>query len=121
MQDGEACAEICQHCHDVCLALLGAHRLDRDGGWLEKRHTILLLDCIAICRASVDVIRRGSNMAAHICRACAVICEAFAESCQQVGNMRACIAACRRCAEACRELAHAVTSQRAPTVAASAA
>jgi hypothetical protein len=96
-----ACWVACEMCSDACLdepqvqELVRCIRLDRD--------------CAGACRMAVAVMVRGSEMAAEVCRLCAVLCDACAEECARHADRhdhcRVCAEACRRCAEECRRMA----------------
>lgn len=103
----EKCAHLCHECEDACLALI-PHGLARGGEHASNDHIGRLLDCVAICSASRNLLRRRSVMHRETCRACAAICEACAEECDRAGPgdgaMANCAAICRRCAEHCRHM-----------------
>ena len=102
------CAEECRRCHDVCLETI-SHCLHMGGKHADPHHIRVMMDCVQICHTSADFMLRGSDLHAHICRACAAVCQRCAEDCERVDGqdeqMRACIDACRRCAESCRHMA----------------
>ena len=57
---------------------------------------------------SRGLMRRGVDVHAHTCAACAEICLHCAESCDDFGSdprMSHCADVCRRCAESCRSMA----------------
>lgn len=103
----DRCAHICHECEDACLTCI-PHCLSLGGEHAGPEHINTLLDCVAICSASHDLLHRGSLLHAETCRACAAICEACAEDCARIGpddeHMRKCAEACRRCAASCREM-----------------
>jgi hypothetical protein len=104
----EECIEACMTCHDVCSDTL-MYCLEKGGAHAEQSHVRLMLDCIQICHTSVDFMRRGSELHAQTCAACAAVCERCAQDCERFGDdevMKACAEACRRCAESCRKMAH---------------
>jgi hypothetical protein len=105
--DLERCAHICHECQDACLTLI-PHCLSLGGEHASSSHINTLLDCVAICGASHNLLHRGSALHAHTCRACAEICEACEEACLRIGKddemMKKCAEACGRCAAACREM-----------------
>jgi hypothetical protein len=98
----EACAHLCHECQDACLKLV-AQCLEREH--VAPEHINTLLDCVAICDASHNVLHRGSMLHTETCRACAAICEACARSCAGMGaEDDECAARCRECAASCREM-----------------
>lgn len=107
MTEMRSCARACHECQDACLGLV-VHCLQRGGEHAASGHINLLLDCVAICDASHDLLHRGSEQHHATCRACAEICEACAQDCERLGKddeaMIRCAEACRRCAEECRKM-----------------
>jgi hypothetical protein len=102
----ERCAHACHECQDVCLALL-PHCLERGGEHAALEHINILLDCIAICGVSHNLLHRKSSLHMETCRACAAICTRCAEDCDRLGDdpqMRRCVDECRRCASLCKEM-----------------
>lgn len=97
-------AHISQECHDVCLDVLVKHCLALGGDHAEQEHVRLMLDCIQICQANADFMRRDSDYAAQVAQACAEVCDACAESCERFDSqqMKRCAEICRKCAEECR-------------------
>ena len=103
----ERCAQACHECEDVCLAMV-PHCLARGGEHADPAHINLLLDCIAICAASYNLLNRNSFMHIATCRACAEICEACGRDCEQLGDdpqMLLCAETCFRCADSCTRAA----------------
>jgi len=105
------CAEACHECQDACLQLI-PHCLAMEGEHSAAKHIGLLMDCVAVCDASHNLLHRGSGMHVEMCRMCAAVCEACATSCEATANgdetMLECVAACRKCAELCEGLARGV-------------
>ncbi len=103
----ERCAHACHECQDACLTLI-PHCLGRGGEHASQAHIGALLDCIAICGASHNLLHRGSGMHCETCRACAAICDVCADDCERLDasdpEMRKCAETCRRCAATCREM-----------------
>lgn len=103
----EKCAHLCHECEDACLALI-PHCLAMGGPHASSEHIGLLLDCVAICSTSHDLLHRRSVMHRETCRACAAICEACADDCEKLAGgdamMRRCSEVCRRCSESCRQM-----------------
>jgi len=66
-----------------------------------------MTDCIQICQAAADFMRRGSAMHAWVCGACAAVCRACATSCRDLGgdHMLRCAEACDACAAECEKMA----------------
>lgn len=104
----ERCAHMCHQCEGACLQSV-AHCLDKGGDLASPARISVLLDCVAICAASHDLLYRGSPHHTHTCGACAAICEACAESCERAGagdaRLAKCAEVCHQCAESCREMA----------------
>lgn len=103
----ERCIDNCLNCHRICLETAALHFRGEAPKSLPEALIRLLIDCADICRTSADFMVRGSDMHAHICRACAAVCDGCAEECDRLGqdpHMAACVEACRRCAESCREM-----------------
>lgn len=104
----EHCAHLCHECQDACLALV-PHCLSLGGPHAAPEHIGLLLDCIAICGTSHNLLHRASPLHRETCRACAAICAACAEDCERTargdGDMMKCAETCRECAESCRKMA----------------
>lgn len=103
----EKCAHLCHECQDACLRLV-PHCLSLGGAHATPAHIGMLMDCIAICGASHDLLRRGSARHVHTCAACAVICDACAEDCERLAGgdraMEECAKVCGECAESCRAM-----------------
>ncbi|NBO19946.1 MAG: four-helix bundle copper-binding protein [Proteobacteria bacterium] len=102
----QSCIDVCQECHDVCQETLFGHCLQMGGEHVGKEHVKLMMDCIELCQAAANFMRRDSQFHAYVCAACAEICEACAESCAEVGGrrMKECADVCYLCAEKCREM-----------------
>lgn len=103
------CIDLCHDCHRVCLETL-AHCLRAGGKHAEAGHINALLDYIATCTASVDLMARNSPIHAQMCATCAEACRRCAESCEAMDDpqCRRCAEACRACEASCREMgAHA--------------
>lgn len=103
----ERCAHVCHECQDICLRTI-PHCLSRGDDHAAPGHIGLLMDCIAICAASHDLLHRESPLHAETCTACAAICDACADDCERIdGNdqrMKTCAETCRRCAASCLEM-----------------
>ncbi len=103
----DRCAHICHECQDACLTLI-PHCLARGGEHASSAHIGMLMDCVAICGASHNLLHRASPLHAETCHACAVICESCADDCERLDHadapMKHCADACRRCAASCREM-----------------
>lgn len=102
----ERCAHACHECQDLCLGLIN-HCLERGDDHARPEHINMLLDCIAICQASHNVLHRHSRMHASTCRACAEICFACGNDCERLGDddrMLRCAQACYRCGELCEQM-----------------
>ena len=95
----DACAEVIKHashCLEQCIDMEGMGRCPH-----------LQRDAVAVATACLQLCAAGSDMHAHLCRACAEICEEMArvagghdhDHCQDSA------AAARRCAEICRAMA----------------
>jgi hypothetical protein len=58
---------------------------------------------------SVELMNRGSDMAARMCGLCAEFCDRCAEDCERMADgdetMKRCAETCRRCAASCRRMA----------------
>jgi hypothetical protein len=83
------------------------HCLQMGGKHAELAHITLLMDCVASCGVSVDLMLRQSEFDEAICRVCADICIRCADDCDRMGDdpmMKRCADVCRRCAEACRRM-----------------
>ena len=102
----EECIKQCWECRDACQDELYNHCLEMGGEHVEPRHVKLMADCIQICQAAADFMRRNSPLHASVCGACAEVCEACAESCEEIGGeqMQRCAEVCRRCAQSCRDM-----------------
>jgi hypothetical protein len=101
------CIALCTQCHAVCLET-STYCLALGGEHAVPEHIQLLLACADICQTSADTMRRGVDVHAHTCAACAEICLHCAESCDDFGSdprMSHCADVCRRCAESCRSMA----------------
>ena len=102
------CADECGRCADVCTETV-THCLELGGRYAEALHVNLLLDCVAICRASATFLRHGTPRHRLTCYVAAEVCRACAEDCERIGRgdrqMLACAEACRRCAVLCEEMA----------------
>lgn len=98
-----ACWVACEMCSDACL--------HEDNVKEMVRCIALDRDCAGACRLAAEVMIRGGEMAAEVCRLCARICDACAEECERHAghhdHCRVCAEACRRCAEECRHMAAA--------------
>lgn len=105
-QNMRECIEICQECQDTCQETLSEHCLKMGGKHVEKEHVKLMMDCIEACQTAANFMRRGSQLHAYECAACAEICEACVKSCERIGGkeMEHCAEICRRCADSCREM-----------------
>jgi hypothetical protein len=93
-----ACAIACDHCASACLAEQDVQKL--------TRCIALDIDCAEICRASVALMSRGSELASVQCEACIEACERCAEECEKhpMQHCRDCARVCRRCADECRRM-----------------
>jgi hypothetical protein len=103
----DRCAHACHECQDLCLGMI-PHCLSRGGPHADLGHINLLLDCIAICEASRNILHRGSFMHGATCTACAEICEECARDCERKGDdprMLRCAESCFRCADVCSHVA----------------
>lgn len=101
------CIALCTQCHAVCLET-SAYCLSLGGEHAAAEHVQMLLACEDICQTSADTMRRGLDVHAHTCAACAAICLHCAESCDDFGSdsrMSHCAEVCRRCADSCRAMA----------------
>ena len=94
--DMKQCIDQCHECHRVCSDTL-AHCWGLGGKHAQGPHINALLDCIATCRASFDLMVRGSPVHAQMCATCAEACRRCAEACEAMDDPQ-----CRRCAEVCR-------------------
>jgi hypothetical protein len=102
----EACIRACQECHDVCLTTIN-HCLQMGGKHAAPDHIKVLMDCVASCSVSVDMMLRQSDFDEATCRVCADICTRCADDCDRMADdplMKRCADVCRRCAEACRRM-----------------
>ena len=102
----EECIRQCWECRDVCQDTLYNHCLEMGGKHAETQHVKLMADCIQACQTAADFMRRGSQLHASECAACADVCEACAQSCERIGGeeMKRCAEACRAWAKSCREM-----------------
>jgi len=104
----DECIEACLDCHRLCLATV-AHCLTKGGVHAEARHIQIMLDCAQICAVCADLMIRGSDHSAHLCRECVEICSECATSCANHSKademMRACAETSRRCADECGKIA----------------
>lgn len=106
--DMRKCLDHCSECHRICLETV-AHCIRMGGKHVQPEHLLLMLDCIAICEASMQFLSRGSGFHAKTCGVCAEVCRACADSCQKLSEgddvMQRCADVCRHCAEHCRKMA----------------
>jgi hypothetical protein len=95
------CAVECENCANACLnegdqlpMMVNCIRLDRD--------------CATICRATAELIIRGSDIADKMIGICADLCRRCADECERhdMHHCRECARACRDCEEACKNVAH---------------
>ncbi len=100
IRDCTECARICAETVDHCLRLGGKHA--------EAAHIKRLLDCAQSCQLSVELMSRGSDMAARMCALCAEFCQLCAVDCERMADgdevMKRCAETCRRCATSCRAM-----------------
>lgn len=103
----EACIRDCTECARVCAETVD-HCLRMGGKHAEASHIKRLLDCAQSCQLSVELMSRGSEMAARMCALCAEFCDACAEDCERIADgdrvMLRCAEVCRRCAASCRAM-----------------
>lgn len=99
------CIQTCLDCHKACLQHFSQTCLEKGGDHVEAKHARLMLDCIDICATSADFMTRGSELHAHVCKACSLVCKACADSCEKVGGMDDCVKHCRKCADSCGAMA----------------
>ncbi|WP_410683906.1 four-helix bundle copper-binding protein [Chitinophaga filiformis] len=101
------CAEACVSCSLECsycvTALLKSQHAEK-----LKNCTAILLECIAICKATVAVATLDGVFSEQQCRLCIDVCNKCAEICEahmqwESEHCRACADACRRCADICEE------------------
>ncbi len=92
------CAAACDHCFDA--------NFDEQAIRMMERCIRLTRDCADICRLTVSVLSRDSEVAKVLLRACADICKSCAEACKehQAPHAQACGEACIRCMKACRAI-----------------
>ena len=99
------CAATTVSCADACLV---------EGGSDLADCIRLNLDCAALCRATAEILGRGTSVdrpsIEALLRACAILAGATALECERHGESMAhcltCAEACRECAAACRSLLH---------------
>jgi hypothetical protein len=98
-----ACAEACEACRIQCLITV-AHGAESGGALSAAPHLQVLLDCAAVCAATVDLLARGSVRHQALCRVCEEVCRACEASCRsmpQGSTVAHCAELCRTCADAC--------------------
>ena len=94
----DACLECATECNQCAVACLEEKEVQNLTQCIR-----LDLECAVICRASAELMTKGSAYAPQLCELCATICNACAEKCEQHANMG--MEHCRECAEACRACA----------------
>lgn len=98
-----ACVAACESCREQCLVTV-AHAAESGGVLASAAHLQVLLDCAALCAATVDLVARGSARHRELCRLCAEVCRACEASCRsmpQGSTVARCAERCRACAAAC--------------------
>jgi hypothetical protein len=100
------CAIACEHCASSCLSEKEVQKL--------VRCIALDIDCAEVCRTSVALMSRGSELAGLQCETCAQVCDTCAEECEKhpLQHCRECAQACRRCADECRRMASVMPRPR---------
>jgi hypothetical protein len=103
------CVEACNACRVQCLVNV-AHGAESGGALAAATHLQALLDCAALCTATVDLLARGSARHRELCRLCADVCRACEVSCRGMpegSTVARCAEVFRTCAEACETVAAA--------------
>ncbi|MES2536975.1 MAG: four-helix bundle copper-binding protein [Pseudomonadota bacterium] len=101
----QTCIDLCQKCHNLCLASAMNRCLEAGGKNVEPGHFRLLVDCAAACQATADFMLRQSEFHEQSCLDCATLCDYCAHSCRQVGGMSDVADMCRECADSCHQMA----------------
>ncbi|UPK72575.1 four-helix bundle copper-binding protein [Chitinophaga filiformis] len=101
------CAEACAACSLACgycvTALLKSEYAEK-----LKNCTAVLLECIAICEATVAVASLNGIFGEQQCRLCIAACNKCAEVCEahmqwEAAHCKTCADACRHCADTCED------------------
>jgi hypothetical protein len=104
----QECIQLCWQCRDTCQDTLFNHNLSRGGTQLDPDNIRIMTDCMEICQAAADFMRRNSPLHTVTCGACAQICNACADSCENMGKEHAaiqhCAQICRKCAKSCEAM-----------------
>jgi hypothetical protein len=101
----QACIDLCQQCHNICLGTAMNRCLEAGGKNVELGHFRLLVDCADICQTTADFMLRQSDYQDQLCLDCATQCDYCAHSCRQIGGMNDVADICRACAECCHQMA----------------
>src|SRR5690606_41381099 len=100
----EAAVEACSNCYQTCLRTAMNHCLPAGGRHVETEHFRLMMNCVEICKTSVNFHLSSSTFTKKLCDLCAEICDACAKSCEDIGGMNDCVIACREGAKKCRQM-----------------
>jgi hypothetical protein len=98
--DLEDCITGCLACQAICLQTM-YHCLKVGGARASADHIRTLLDCAALCGASVQFMLAESPFQGRICALCAEACRECEAACRRMGDVTdlRCADSCRRCAE----------------------
>lgn len=96
----EDCITGCLACQAICLQAM-YHCLKVGGARAAADHVRTLLDCAALCEASVQFMLADSPFQGRICAVCAEACRECEAACRRMGDVTdlRCADSCRRCAE----------------------
>ncbi len=101
------CIDACTSCAEVCSESI-AHCAATGGAHADPQRLGELMDVVALCRTSIDLMLRGSGLHRDVCAVSADASEFCAEACSTLPDddlMRRCAEECRRCAVLCRQVA----------------
>ncbi len=99
----DCCDTMCSSCQKTCEDAL-KYCEQKGGKHAAKEHINALKDCIALCKASVDLGARDSKLLDKLRAVCADACVKCAKSCEDLNDpkLKDCVKACNECAKSCK-------------------